>query len=131
LQPAPQRGEALLVEREVPPGALVEVVHAAVLPGRVVEDGAPRRHVQGLPDRWRLLKLGFRFLQTVTTLKPFQDPFKIADLKQVTVLSKKRNKLLINDSDSAGRDSIRKETTRTVTFCPRNLHASIPQEPRS
>lgn len=58
VQPAAQRGEALLVEREVPPGPLVEVINGTVLPGRVVEDGAPRRHVQGLIDRWRLLKLG-------------------------------------------------------------------------
>ena len=50
LQPPAQCGQALLVEREVPPGPLVEVVHGAVLPGRVVEDGAPRRHVQRLLD---------------------------------------------------------------------------------
>uniref|UniRef100_A0A0A8Z7K3 Uncharacterized protein n=1 Tax=Arundo donax TaxID=35708 RepID=A0A0A8Z7K3_ARUDO len=48
LEPTAQRGEALVVDREVPPGSLVEIVHAAVLPGGVVEDDKPRRHVQGL-----------------------------------------------------------------------------------
>jgi hypothetical protein len=66
LQPPAQGRQALLVEREVPPGPLVEVVHGAVLPSRVVEDGAPRRHVQRLLGWWRLLQLGLRFLKIIT-----------------------------------------------------------------
>ena len=110
LQPAAQRGEALLVEREVPPGALVEVVHAAVLPGRVVEDGAPRRHVQGFLDRWRLLKLGFRFLQTIiTTLSHF----KILRFSR-TRLNQKRNDKKFTSFNSSGTKEV------SILLTPRN-----------